>query len=64
MSLDEKIRNVATVLGQVEQTYTPATFANSFGAEDVVMTDLIARHAPGIEPRTLNTRVCPRRPIP
>ncbi|MGZ8212012.1 MAG: phosphoadenylyl-sulfate reductase [Burkholderiales bacterium] len=55
MSLDEKIRNVATVLGQVEQTYTPATFANSFGAEDVVMTDLIARHAPGIEIFTLDT---------
>ena len=44
MSLDQKIRNVETLLRHVAQAYAPAVFANSFGAEDMVVTDLIARN--------------------
>ena len=55
MNLHEKVLNVSTLLEQIGQRYLPAAFANSFGAEDVVMTDLIARHAPGIEIFTLDT---------
>jgi phosphoadenosine phosphosulfate reductase len=55
VSLDEKIANVETVLRHAAHAYAPVAFANSFGAEDVVVTDLIARHAPGIEIFTLDT---------
>ncbi|MBL8530018.1 MAG: phosphoadenylyl-sulfate reductase [Burkholderiales bacterium] len=55
MNLHEKVLNVSTLLEQIGQRYLPAAFANSFGAEDVVMTDLIAQHAPGIEIFTLDT---------
>jgi len=55
MNLDEKVENVATLLEHVGHVYPPAAFANSFGAEDVVLTDLIARHFPGIEIFTLDT---------
>ena len=55
MNLEEKVQNVATLLKHVGQVYAPAAFANSFGAEDVVLTDLIARHVPDIEIFTLDT---------
>jgi phosphoadenosine phosphosulfate reductase len=55
MSLDQKIAEVRTLLDSVQKDHSPATFANSFGAEDMVLTDLIARHYPGIEIFTLDT---------
>jgi phosphoadenosine phosphosulfate reductase len=55
MNLEDKVRNVSAMLEQVGRDYAPAAFANSFGAEDVVVTDLIARHAPSIEIFTLDT---------
>lgn len=55
MNLEEKVRSAAAALEQIAREYQPATFANSFGAEDVVVTDLIARHAPSIEIFTLDT---------
>jgi phosphoadenosine phosphosulfate reductase len=35
--------------------WSPAAFATSFGVEDMVLLDLIAAHAPGIEIFTLDT---------
>jgi phosphoadenosine phosphosulfate reductase len=55
MSLEQKIDEVWTVLTTVEREFAPAAFASSFGAEDMVLTDLIARHFPGIEIFTLDT---------
>lgn len=55
MNLDHKIAEVRTLLDSVQKDYSPAAFANSFGAEDMVLTDLIARHYPGIEMFTLDT---------
>lgn len=55
MSLDNKIEEVRKLLDFVEKDYSPATFANSFGAEDMVLTDLIAQHYPRIEMFTLDT---------
>jgi len=55
MSLDNKIAKVRTLLDAVQADYVPAVFANSFGAEDMVLTDLIARYYPGIEMFTLDT---------
>jgi phosphoadenosine phosphosulfate reductase len=55
MDLQPKIDAVAALLKRIEAEFSPATFANSLGAEDMVLTDLIAKHAPGIELFTLDT---------
>lgn len=55
MDLQPKIDAVAALLKRIEYEFSPATFANSLGAEDMVLTDLIAKYAPGIELFTLDT---------
>jgi phosphoadenosine phosphosulfate reductase len=60
MSLAQKIEAVRAVLARVDREYTPAAFANSFGAEDMVLTDLIAREFPAIEIFTLDTGRLPQ----
>ncbi len=55
MTLQAKIDQTVALLKQIEADFSPATFANSFGAEDMVLTDLIAKHAPRIEVFTLDT---------
>src|SRR3990167_5413020 len=55
MSLTRKVETVKILLQQIERDYAPATFANSLGAEDMVLTDLIAKHTPGIEIFSLDT---------
>jgi len=55
MSLQAKIERAKVLLAQIESEYAPAAFASSFGAEDMVLTDLIARHFRGIELFTLDT---------
>lgn len=55
MSLDDKIEKAKALLRKIETEFAPATFANSFGAEDVVLTDLIAKQSPGIAIFTLDT---------
>jgi len=55
VNLTEKIRTVEALLAEVGDSYRPAAFANSFGAEDMVLTDLIARGVPSIEIFTLDT---------
>ena len=49
MSLGQKIEKVRALLHEIETDYAPAAFANSLGAEDMVLTDLIVRDYPGIE---------------
>lgn len=53
--LQKKIDAAKTLLLDIGNDYTPASFANSFGAEDMVLTDLICKHAPAIEIFTLDT---------
>lgn len=53
--LQEKIDAAVAVLRTIAAEHAPATFANSFGAEDMVLTDLICQHAPAIEIFTLDT---------
>lgn len=53
--LQQKIDDAQTVLLDIGREYSPAAFANSFGAEDMVLTDLICRYAPAIEIFTLDT---------
>ncbi len=55
MSLTQKSEDAKKLLQQIEGEWAPATFANSFGAEDMVLTDLIAKHAPAIEIFSLDT---------
>lgn len=60
MSLETKIADVKVLLTTIEHDFLPATFANSLGAEDMVLTDLIATHAPGIEMFILETGRLPK----
>lgn len=55
MSLQPKIDGAIALLKHIEAEYSPATLANSLGAEDMVLTDLVAKHVPGIELFTLDT---------
>lgn len=43
------------VLQQVAAEYSPATLANSFGAEDMVLMDMICRHGLNLEIFSLDT---------
>lgn len=55
MSLEQKIEQARGLLESVQRDWAPAGFASSFGLEDLVLTDLIAREFPGIEIFTLDT---------
>jgi phosphoadenosine phosphosulfate reductase len=55
VNLTEKTSELIFLLQQVEAKQLPAAFACSFGAEDIVLLDAIARHAPRIEVFTLDT---------
>lgn len=55
MTLSAKIAAVAGLLQRIQADYSPATLASSLGAEDMVLTDLVARHAPGISIFSLDT---------
>jgi phosphoadenosine phosphosulfate reductase len=49
------ITDVETLLVSVNEDYSSVVFANSFGAEDMVLTDLIGQHFPSIDMFTLDT---------
>jgi phosphoadenosine phosphosulfate reductase len=53
--IQKKIDIAKSLLLDIGTDYSPAAFANSFGAEDMVLTDLICRHAVDIEIFTLDT---------
>ena len=55
MNLAEKTSELISYLKKIEATQSPATFACSFGAEDMVLLDAIARNAKTIEVFTLDT---------
>jgi phosphoadenosine phosphosulfate reductase len=60
MSLDAKISQLKVLLGQIEREFSPAAFATSFGAEDMVLLDLIARQFSSIHVFTLDTGRLPK----
>nr|WP_246480493.1 phosphoadenylyl-sulfate reductase [Motiliproteus sediminis] len=53
--MQAKVDHSIGLLKEALETYGEVTFANSLGAEDVVITDLICRHVPGIEIFSLDT---------
>jgi phosphoadenosine phosphosulfate reductase len=55
MSLAEKTSELFSYLKQTEATQSPTVFACSFGAEDMVLLDAIAKHARKIGVFTLDT---------
>jgi len=59
-TLEQKIGQLHCLLSDIQKNFTPAVFANSLGAEDMVLTDLIARHYPGIGMFTLDTGRLPQ----
>ncbi|TFH12170.1 MAG: phosphoadenylyl-sulfate reductase [Nitrosomonadales bacterium] len=59
MSLNHMIKEVKALLGSISEEYAPVVFANSFGAEDMVLTDLIGQHFPNISMFTLDTARLP-----
>ena len=59
-TLADKVANLRQLLSRIEREFSPAAFANSFGAEDMVLTDLIAREFPGIQIFTLDTLRLPK----
>ena len=58
--LQQKIEQTIVVLQQAARDYAPVTFANSLGAEDMVLTDLINKHQPDIEMFSLDTGRLPQ----
>jgi phosphoadenosine phosphosulfate reductase len=58
--LQNKIAATLDVLQQAVRDFSPVTFANSLGAEDMVLTDLIAKHQRNIDMFSLDTGRLPQ----
>jgi phosphoadenosine phosphosulfate reductase len=56
----QKIQQLHVLLAKIQREYAPVVFANSFGAEDMVLTDLITRYYPHIAMFTLDTGRLPQ----
>ena len=54
-ALAPKVAAAIELLSDIARRFGPAALASSLGAEDMVLTDLIAKHAPTIEIFTLDT---------
>ena len=59
-TLPTKIEQVKAVLAEAVRDYSPVAFANSLGAEDMVLTDIIAKNQPGIAMFSLDTGRLPQ----
>ena len=55
IEITAKAQASVAILKQAKTEYSKVTFANSLGAEDVVLTHLIARHTPDIDIFMLDT---------
>jgi phosphoadenosine phosphosulfate reductase len=55
MTLSKRVDEVTATLTHVAAAHAPAVLASSFGAEDMVLLDLIAQHVPAIGVFTLDT---------
>ncbi|BCK87195.1 thioredoxin-dependent 5'-adenylylsulfate reductase [Sideroxyarcus emersonii] len=58
--LVRKIEASVAILHQAAGEFAPVAFASSLGAEDMVLTDLIARHRPDIQVFSLDTGRLPQ----
>jgi phosphoadenosine phosphosulfate reductase len=55
MTLSQRVEAAAAALVAIARDHPPAVLASSFGAEDMVLLDLVAEHAPSIGVFTLDT---------
>ena len=55
MSLEDHVCRARRLLAAIEKNHSPTALASSFGAEDMVLLDLIARDGLGIAIFTLDT---------
>lgn len=60
MTLDNRVRLAQRLLAGVEKSYAPAVLESSFGAEDMVVLDLIARDGLAIGVAAIDTGRLPR----
>jgi len=58
--LQEKIEQVVAILTETVHDFAPVIFANSLGAEDMVLTDIINRHQLAIDMFSLDTGRLPQ----
>ena len=58
--LQQKVDQVVAVLTETIRDFSPVAFANSLGAEDMVLTDIIDRHQLAIEIFSLDTGRLPQ----
>jgi len=58
--LQQKVDQVIAVLTETIRDFSPVAFANSLGAEDMVLTDIIDRHQLAIEIFSLDTGRLPQ----
>ncbi|MFQ5344984.1 MAG: phosphoadenylyl-sulfate reductase [Mariprofundus sp.] len=59
--MQTRVNETVALLKQAEREYAPnLVFASSFGAEDVVLIDLISKHTPAINIVTLDTGRLPQ----
>lgn len=58
--MQQKIDQVVVVLQQAVRDFAPVCFANSMGAEDMVLTDIIAKHRLDISMFSLDTGRLPQ----
>lgn len=55
MNFEQKLSDTLALLKKIEADYSPAVLAHSFGAEDMVLSDLIARNHLHIDAFSLDT---------
>ncbi len=60
MSFTTRLARTRQLLAEIEKSHAPAALASSFGAEDMVLLDLIAREGFGIGVFTLDTGRLPQ----
>ena len=60
MTLEDRVGRARRLLAGIEKNHSPAALASSFGAEDMVVLDLIARDGLAIGIFTLDTGRLPR----
>jgi phosphoadenosine phosphosulfate reductase len=53
INTEHKVKEISLLLEDVQRNYMPTVFANSFGAEDMVLTDIIAHYFPDIRADSL-----------
>jgi phosphoadenosine phosphosulfate reductase len=55
MNFEQKLSETIELLQRIATDYSPAVFANSFGAEDMVITHLLAKYQVAIDVFSLDT---------